>query len=306
MSALIIIFWGIVLFFLLIMVLSSVKIVPQGYAGVVERLGRYVRTADAGLVMLSPFISSMRLVSLKEQVDEYEPQAVISSDNVGVKIDAVLYFHIVSPQKSIYEVENYVAALEILTMTTLRDIIGEMTLDDCLTSRERINARLRGVLDECTEKWGLKVTRVEIRTIEPPEDVRVAMEKQMRAERDKRAAILEAEGAKQAAILKAQGEKEANVTMAEGEKQAAILKAEGQSEAYNNMFKAIKSSAIDEKVIAIKYLESMEKVANGNSNTIILPYNTTSELGVFSGIGQALGITNKIKDGHKVKPAVKN
>ncbi|TET53568.1 MAG: SPFH/Band 7/PHB domain protein [Actinobacteria bacterium] len=300
MTLLFLFFWAVVLLFMFIMVVTSVKIVPQGYVGILERMGRYVKSVDAGMHMLMPFVTSMRIMSLKERVDEYAPQAVITSDNAGVKIDAVLYFQVVDAAKSIYEVENYIAALEILTMTTLRDIIGEMTLDDCLTSREKINARLRGVLDEATEKWGIKVNRVEIRTIEPPEDIRLAMEKQMRAERDKRAAILEAEGQKQSSVLRAQGQKASNVTIAEGEKDAAILRAKGRSEAYTAMFKAIKNSNIDDKVVSIKYLETLEKVAQGDSNTIILPYNTKSDLSVFSGIGQALGINNKGKKAKKI------
>lgn len=291
------VFFSVIFLFLLIVVISSVKIVSQGNVGVIERLGRYVKTHEAGLVLLMPFVSSIKIVSLKEQVDEYAPQSVITSDNVTVHIDAVLYFQIVSASKSIYEVENFFAALEILTMTTLRDIIGEMTLDECLTSRERINAKLRAVLDKATEKWGIKVNRVEIKTIEPPEDIRVAMEKQMRAERDKRAAILEAEGARQSAILRAEGNKEAAILNAEGERESARLKAEGKAKAYQNTLNALKECDIDEKVIAIRYLEALEKAATGKSNTLILPHEATSVLGAFQGIAEAFRQKGTQKEG---------
>jgi regulator of protease activity HflC (stomatin/prohibitin superfamily) len=279
--------------FLLIVVISNVKIVPQGYAGVIERMGRFVRIHEPGLALLIPFVTTMKLVSLKEQVDEYAPQSVITSDNVTVQIDAVLYFQIIDAARSVYEVEKFYSALEILTMTTLRDIIGEMTLDECLTSRERINAKLRTILDEATEKWGIKVNRVEIKTIQPPEDIRLAMEKQMRAERDKRAAILEAEGARQSAILRAEGEKQSNILKAEGEKESARLKAEGQAKAYLSMFNAIKEAGIDDKVVAVRYLEALERVAQGESTTLILPYDATGVLGAFAGIAKAMSTGTK-------------
>lgn len=276
--------------FLMIVVITNVKIVSQGYVGIIERVGRFVRIHEPGLALLMPFLTTMRWVSLKEKVDEYEPQSVITSDNVTVQIDAVLYFQIVDAAKSIYEVEDFYSALEILTMTTLRDIIGEMTLDQCLTSRDRINAKLRTILDDATEKWGIKVNRVEIKTIQPPEDIRLAMEKQMRAERDKRAAILEAEGARQSAILRAEGEKQASILTAEGEKEAARLRAEGQAKAYISMFKAIKDAEIDDKVIAVRYLECLERVAQGEATTLILPYDTTGVLGAFAGIAKAMSL----------------
>lgn len=285
--------FGIGILFLLIVVISNVKIVSQGYVGVIERMGRFVKIHEPGLALLVPFVSTMKLVILKEQVDEYAPQSVITSDNVTVHIDAVLYFQIIDAAKSVYEVERFYSALEILTMTTLRDIIGEMTLDECLTSRERINTKLRTILDEATEKWGIKVNRVEIKTIQPPEDIRLAMEKQMRAERDKRASILEAEGARQSAILRAEGEKQSNILKAEGEREAARLRAEGQAKAYLSMFSAIKEAGIDDKVIAVRYLEALERVAQGEATTLILPYDATGVLGAFASIAKAMSTGTK-------------
>lgn len=274
--------------FLSFVVVAHVKLIPQGHVGVIERLGRFVRIHKPGIAFMMPFVSSMKLVSVKEQIDEYAPQSVITSDNVTVHIDAVLYFQIVEADKSIYEVEDFYSALEILTMTSLRDIIGEMTLDNCLTGRERVNTKLRHILDEATEKWGIKVNRVEIKTIQPPEDIRLAMEKQMRAERDKRAAILEAEGSRQSAVLKAEGEKEASVLRAEGACKAARIRAEGTADAYSCMFGAIKESGIDDKVIAIRYLEAMEKMAEGKATTMLLPYDSAGLLGAFAGIAKTM------------------
>lgn len=276
------------LLLLFIFAIASTRIVPQGKAGVIERFGRYVKTEQAGLVMIMPLVTSLRLVSLKEQVDEYKPQHVITADNVGIQIDAVLFFQIVDAVKVIYEVENYFTALEMLTMTTLRDIIGEMTLDECLTSRERINARLRSVLDDATAKWGIKVNRVEIRAIQPPDEIQIAMEKQMRAERDKRARILEAEGERQAAILRAEGDKQAVILEAEGERQAAALSAQGHAQAYRALFAGIKESGVDNKVITIRYLEALERIANGQATKLILPYEATGILSALTGIVSAM------------------
>ncbi|MCL4499853.1 MAG: SPFH/Band 7/PHB domain protein [Chloroflexi bacterium] len=279
--------FGAGLFFLLIVVITSAKIVPQGSVGVIERFGRYVKSEGPGLVILMPMVSRMRLMSLKEQVDEYAPQFVITSDNVTVEVDAVLFFQIVDAAKAIYEVQHYHLAREKLTMTALRDIIGEMSLDQCLTSRERINARLMTILDDATEKWGVKVTRVEIRSIVPPEDIRVAMEKQMKAERDKRASILEAEGARQAAILLAEGEKQATILRAEGEREGSILKSQGRGQAYHELFGSIKKCEIDETLIAVRYLEALEKMANGKSTKMLLPVELTGILSSIAGIAEA-------------------
>lgn len=294
--------WQYILFsagvlFVLIVVVTHVKLVPQGSVGVIERLGRFVRIHKPGLAILMPFITSLKLISVKEQVDEYKPQSVITSDNVTVQIDAVLYFQIVQPEKSLYEVEEFYSALEILTMTSLRDIIGEMTLDECLTSRDRINTRLRTILDDATEKWGIKVNRVEIKTIQPPEDIRLAMEKQMRAERDKRASILEAEGARQSAILRAEGEKQARILDAEGQRESAKLIAEGQAKAYLSTFAALKEAGIDDKAIAVRYLEALERVSTGNCTTLILPNEASQVLGAFASIAKTMGTTGS--DGTK-------
>ncbi len=295
------IFYGIVFILLLAAILSSIRIVPQGYTGVIERLGRYIRTAEAGVVLLVPFVSRLRLVSLKEQVDEYAPQYVITSDNVTVEVDAVLFFQIVNAAQSIYEVEDYFVALERLTMTALRDIIGEMTLDECLTGRERINAKLSTVLDEASEKWGIKANRVEIRAITPPEDIRVAMEKQMKAERDKRAMILEAEGKKQSSVLRAEGQKQSAILVAEGDKESARLRAEGRAKAYKVLFDAIRESKVDDKVVAIRYLEALERMANGNASKLILPYEATGILGALSGISELMKQKDENKTNSKEK-----
>jgi len=286
--------WQYILFsvgvlFVLIVVVTHVKIVPQGSVGVIERLGRFVKVHKPGLAVLVPFITNLKLVSAKEQVDEYKPQSVITGDNVTALIDAVLYFQIVQPEKSLYEVEEFYSALEILTMTSLRDIIGEMTLDECLTSRDRINTRLRSILDDATEKWGIKVNRVEIKTIQPPEDIRLAMEKQMRAERDKRASILDAEGARQSSILRAEGDKQARILDAEGQRESAKLIAEGQAKAYTSTFAALKEAGIDDKVIAVRYLEALEKVSQGNCTTLILPNEASQVLGAFASIAKTMG-----------------
>ena len=293
--------FGTALFFVLIVVITSTRIVPQGYAGVIERLGRYVGTEEPGLIFLVPMVSRMRLINLKEQVDEYAPQDVITRDNVTVKIDAVLFFRIVDPAKALYEVHSYFVALEKLTMTALRDIIGEMTLDECLTSRERINARLRGILDDATEDWGIKATRVEIRAIEPPEDIRLAMEKQMRAERDKRAAILEAEGTKLSSVLIAEGDKKSMILEAEGDKQSAVLKAQGRAKAYEELFGAIKKIGIDDKVIAVRYLEALEKIADGKASKLFLPYEASAVISALSGIADIFKKDDGAPGGSEVK-----
>jgi regulator of protease activity HflC (stomatin/prohibitin superfamily) len=207
---------------------------------------------------------------------------------VTVNIDAVLFFQIVDAAKTIYEVHNYFVALEKLTMTALRDIIGEMSLDECLTSRERINAKLRGILDDATERWGIRATAVEIRAIEPPEDIRLAMEKQMRAERDKRAAILEAEGSKQSSILRAEGDKQSAILGAQGEKEAAVLRAQGRAKAYEELFGALRKIGIDDKVIAIRYLEALEKIADGQASKVFLPYEASGVISALAGIADVL------------------
>src|SRR3954453_4675804 len=219
----------VVLIFVVIVVLRSVRIIPQARAGVVERLGRYQRTLDPGLALLIPFFDRVRpLIDLREQVVSFPPQPVITEDNLVVNIDTVIYFTVIDPRAASYEIANYIAAIEQLTVTTLRNVIGGISLEQTLTSRDQINAELPGVVDEATGKWGIRVNRVELKAIDPPATIQEAMEKQMRAERDKRAAILTAEGFKQSQILTAEGEKQSSILRAEGKRQAQVLTAEGQ------------------------------------------------------------------------------
>src|SRR5881392_4237933 len=226
--------------FVFIVAAAGVRIVPQARAGVVERLGRYARTLDPGLTLIVPFIDRVKpLIDLREQVVTFPPQPVITEDNLVVGIDTVIYFTVTDAKAATYEVANPLQAIEQLTVTTLRNVIGGMTLEETLTSRDNINSQLRVVLDEATGKWGIRINRVEIKSVDPPPDIKTAMEKQMRAERDRRAAILTAEGEKQAQILTAEGAKQAAVLTAEGERQAAILRAEGEAKAIDTVFSAI-------------------------------------------------------------------
>jgi regulator of protease activity HflC (stomatin/prohibitin superfamily) len=259
----------------------SVKIIPQARAGIVERLGRYHRTLDAGLAIVVPFVDRIRpLIDLREQVVSFAPQPVITEDNLVVSIDTVLYFQVTDPKAATYEIANYISGIEQLTVTTLRNVIGAMTLEDTLTSRDDINQQLRGVLDEATGKWGIRVNRVELKAIEPPGTIREAMEKQMRAERDKRAAILTAEGVKQSQILTAEGEKASAILRAEGQREAAVLNAEGQSKAIETVFKAIHAGDADPKLLAYQYLQMLPQIAQGDANKIwIIPSEFTEALG---------------------------
>src|SRR5881398_2910981 len=226
--------------FVLIVLARTIRIIPQARAGVVERLGRYNRTLDAGLAIVVPFIDRLRpLIDLREQVVSFKPQPVITEDNLVVSIDSVIYFQVTDPKSATYEIANYIQAIEQLTITTLRNVIGGMALEKTLTSRDDINNQLRGVLDEATGKWGIRVNRVELKAIDPPVSIQETMEKQMRADREKRAAILQAEGARQSSILQAEGEKQAAILRAEGQKQATMLQAEGQAKAIETVFGAI-------------------------------------------------------------------
>ena len=265
----------------------AVRVVPQQRMDVVERLGRYHRTLKPGLNVLVPFIDAVRTkVDMREQVVSFPPQPVITSDNLVVSIDTVLYFKVVDPVRATYEIANFLQAIEQLTVTTLRNVIGSLDLETALTSREEINRHLSGVLDETTGRWGIKVTRVEIKAIEPPASIRDSMEKQMRAERDRRAAILTAEGHKQSQILTAEGEKQAAVLRADGDRQARILTAEGQAKAISTVFDAIHAANPDSKVMAYQYLQALPQIAAGASNKIwIVPAELTKAL---EGIGGAL------------------
>ena len=259
----------------------TVKIVPQAEAGLVERLGRYQRTLNAGVAILIPFVDRLRpLIDLREQVVSFDPQPVITEDNLVVNIDTVLYFQITDPKSATYEVQSYIRAIEQLTVTTLRNVIGGMELEECLTSRDQINAQLRGVLDEATGKWGIRVNRVELKAIDPPASIKETMEKQMRADRDKRAAILTAEGVKQSQILTAEGEKQSAILKAEGQRQALTLQAEGQSKAIATVFKAIHEGDADPKLLAYQYLQVLPQIAQGESNKVwIIPSEVTQALG---------------------------
>jgi regulator of protease activity HflC (stomatin/prohibitin superfamily) len=259
----------------------TVRIVPQAQAGLVERLGRYQRTLSAGVALLIPFVDRLRpLIDLREQVVSFKPQPVITEDNLVVNIDTVLYFQITDPKAATYEVANYIQAIEQLTVTTLRNVIGGMDLEDTLTSRDQINAQLRGVLDEATGKWGIRVNRVELKAVDPPGTIKEAMEKQMRADRDKRAAILTAEGVKQSQILTAEGEKQSAILKAQGQREALVLQAEGQSKAIEEVFKAVHEGDPDPKLLAYQYLQMLPQIAQGESNKVwIIPSEFTQALG---------------------------
>src|SRR5947207_3256292 len=274
----------VVAFFSLVVVLRSVRIVPQARAGVVERLGRYARTLDPGLALLVPFVDRLRpLIDLREQVVSFPPQPVITEDNLVVNIDSVIYFQVNDPKAATYEIANYIAAIEQLTVTTLRNVIGGLSLEDTLTSRDQINNQLRGVLDEATGKWGVRVNRVELKAIDPPATIQEAMEKQMRADRDKRAAILNAEGVKQSQILTAEGEKQSAILRAQGQRESQILQAEGQSKAIETVFAAIHEGDADPKLLAYQYLQMLPQIAQGESNKIwIIPSEFTQALGGIS------------------------
>ena len=267
--------------FLFIVAAAGVRIVPQARAGVVERLGRYARTLDPGLTLIIPFIDRVKpLIDLREQVVTFPPQPVITEDNLVVGIDTVIYFTVTDPKAATYEVANPLQAIEQLTVTTLRNVIGGLTLEETLTSRDNINSQLRVVLDEATGKWGIRVNRVELKSVEPPRTVQEAMEKQMRAERDRRAAILNAEGVKQSQILTAEGEKQSAVLKAEGARTAAILRAEGESKAIETVFQAIHDGAPDEQLLSYQYLQMLPQLAQGSANKIfIIPSEFNQALG---------------------------
>ena len=259
----------------------TIRIVPQARASVVERLGRYSRTLTPGLSIVMPFVDRIRdTIDLREQVVSFAPQPVITEDNLVVSIDTVIYFQVTDPKAATYEIANYIQAIEQLTVTTLRNVIGGMALEKTLTSRDEINSQLRGVLDEATGKWGIRVNRVELKAVDPPPSIQDSMEKQMRADRDKRAAILAAEGVKQSQILTAEGEKESAILRAEGQRQAAILNAEGQAKAIDTVFRAIHEGDADPKLLAYQYLQVLPQIAQGESNKVwIIPSEVTQALG---------------------------
>ncbi|MFK7755717.1 MAG: SPFH domain-containing protein [Flavobacteriales bacterium] len=315
--------------FVAFIVVKGIKIIKQSEAMVVERLGKYHKTLNAGINVIIPIIDQPRQImwrysreamdgrklmvsktneriDLRETVYDFPKQNVITRDNVVTEINALIYFQVVEPTKSVYEISNLPNAIEKLTQTTLRNVIGELDLDECLSSRDTINAKLRAILDEATNKWGVKVNRVELQDINPPRDIKEAMEKQMRAERNKRAQIIDAEGTKTAAILEAEGQKGADINQAEGQKRAAILQAEGQAEArikvaeaeaaaIARISEAVKNSDADptQYLIAIKYIETLEEMVSGKDNKVIyLPYEAT---GVLSSIGGIKEIFSGVK-----------
>jgi regulator of protease activity HflC (stomatin/prohibitin superfamily) len=263
-----------------IVVLRTVRIVPQARAGNVERLGRYSKTLNAGLNVVIPFVDRVRpLIDLREQVVSFKPQPVITEDNLVVHIDTVQYFQVTDPRAAQYEIADYIQGIEQLTITTLRNVIGSMDLEATLTSREKISALLRVVLDEASGKWGVRVNRVEIKAIDPPPSVKDAMEKQMRADREKRAAILTAEGVRQSRILTAEGEKQSAILRAEGSRQAQMLEAEGQALAVRTVFGAIHESDPSPKLLAYQYLQTLPKMADGAGNSVfVIPSEVTGAL----------------------------
>src|ERR1700758_3981975 len=285
MAALIVII--VVVVFALIVASRAIRVIPQARAGVVERLGRYSRTLEPGLTLVTPFVERVRpLVDLREQVVNFSPQSVITEDNVVVGIETVLYFTITDPRSATYEIANPLQAIEQLTVTTLRNVIGGLTLEATLTSRENVNTELRTVLDEATGKWGIRINRVEIKSVDPPPDIKTAMEKQMRAERDRRAAILTAEGEKQAQILTAEGAKQAVVLSAEGERQAAILRAEGEATAIDTAFTAMRQGKPDRALLSSESLQTLPQLDEGYSNKFFVVPSEFAD--AFGGIGEAI------------------
>src|SRR6202050_5533172 len=265
----------------------TIRVIPQARAGVVERLGRYSRTLEPGVTIVTPFIARCRpLVDLREQAVNFSPQSVITEDNVVVGIETVLYFTITDPKSATYEIANPLQAIEQLTVTTLRNVIGGLTLEATLTSRDGVNTQWRTVLDEATGKWGIRINRVEIKSVDPPADIKTAMEKQMRAERDRRAAILTAEGEKQAQILTAEGAKQSAVLKAEGARQSAILRADGEAKAIATVFGAIHEGDADKKLLSYQYLQMLPELARGEANTgFVIPSEFTQ---AFAEIGHSL------------------
>ncbi|HBH0466731.1 TPA: SPFH/Band 7/PHB domain protein [Clostridioides difficile] len=300
--------------------LTCIRVIKQSKVGIIMRLGKFQKVAETGVHFLIPFLDKMAyVIDLREIVIDFPPQPVITKDNVTMQIDTVVYYKVTDPVRYVFEIANPIAAIENLTATTLRNIIGELDLDETLTSRDIINVKMRTILDEATDKWGIKVNRVELKNIMPPQDIQVAMEKQMRAERERREAILQAEGEKQSAILTAEAKKESMVRVAEGEKESAILVAEGEAEAIRQtaiakaqgeaemikrtqmataeglklVFSAMKEADIDNNILALKSMEALEKMAEGKSTKLVLPSEAVNFLGTFKGIKEVMSDDNK-------------
>jgi regulator of protease activity HflC (stomatin/prohibitin superfamily) len=272
---------GVIALVVLFTIAQGVRIVPQARAGIVERLGRYHRTLDAGLAIVVPYVDRVQpLIDLRETVVSFPPQPVITEDNLVISIDTVIYFQVTDPKSASYEIADYIGAIEQLTVTTLRNVIGGMTLEDTLTSRDQISSALRAVLDEATGRWGIRVNRVELKAVDPPQSIQEAMEKQMRAERDRRAAILTAEGVKQSQILTAEGEKQSAILRAEGRREAQILEAQGEAQAIETVFAAVHRGDADPKVLAYQYLQKLPLIAEGEASKLwIVPSELTNALG---------------------------
>lgn len=271
-----------------ILAAMGIRIVRPWEKGLIEKLGKYQRTADSGLTVITPYLDRMIKVDMREQVVDVPPQGVITKDNVVVEVDAVVYYEVTDPIKVTYNVANFYAAATKLAQTNLRNLIGDLALDESLTSRELINTKLREILDTATDKWGTKVTRVELQRIEPPEDVTDAMHRQMKAERERRAMILEAEGHKQSAILKAEGEAEAIKKVADADRYQKLTVAKGEAEAIQTVYGAIHEGRPTNDLIAIKYLEALQNIADGKATKVFLPYEASGILGSIAGIGELL------------------
>ena len=290
----------ILLIIVLVIAFKSIKVVKQAEVYIIERLGKFHKVADAGLTIIVPFLDHVRsVVSLKQQTMDIPPQGVITKDNVTITIDTVVFYQITDPAKAVYEIQSLKKGIEYLAITTIRDIVGKMDLDETFSSRDAINQKLRVILDEATDRWGCKIDRVEIKDINPPSDIRDAMEKQMNAERNKRALILEAEAQRQSAITIAEGKKEAAILEADADREAAIRRAAGEAQAIKEVaeakareiqlvYEAIKTSKPDDRLVQLKSLEALEKVANGEANKVFIPFEATSALGSLGAIKEVI------------------
>lgn len=297
----------ILLIIVLIIAVKSIKVVKQAEVYIIERLGKFHKIADAGVAIIIPFFDQVRsVVSLKQQTMDIPPQGVITKDNVTITIDTVVFYQITDPAKAVYEIQSLKKGIEYLAITTIRDIVGKMDLDETFSSREIINQQLRSILDEATDRWGCKIDRVEIKDINPPADIRDAMEKQMNAERNKRALILDAEAQRQSAITIAEGKKQASILEAEADKESAIRRAAGEAEAIKEVaeakakeiqmvYEAIKNADPDEKLVQLKSLEALQEIAKGEANKVFIPFEAT---GALSSLGTAKEI---FRDDHKSK-----
>ncbi len=296
----------IILFIIIVIIaLKSIKVVRQSEVYIIERLGKFYKIADAGLTIIVPFVDTVRsVVSLKQQTMDVPPQGVITSDNVTITIDTVVFYKITDPAKAVYEIQSLKKGIEYLAITTIRDIVGKMELDETFSSRDMINDKLRVILDEATDQWGCKIDRVEIKDITPPQDIRDAMEKQMNAERNKRALILQAEGERQSAITLAEGRKEAAILDAEADREAAIRRATGQADAIKQVaeakakeiqmvYDAMMKANPNDKLVQLKSLEALKEIADGEANKVFIPFEATSALSSLGAIKEVLKDSNK-------------